>query len=185
MPRRGLKISWACAFLASGAAACAPDYPAQSPPVSSRRAAEGDARPGAWAAPPANDHAYPPPGEESVPGPENPSGRPLAVFRGQASYYGDSLAGNKTASGERYDPRAFTAAHRTLAFGTLVRVVRPDTGASVTVRITDRGPFVSRRVLDLSRAAAERLRMIRSGVVEVRAEVVAYGPPPKRKKRRR
>jgi rare lipoprotein A len=131
--------------------------------------------PHAWTPPPANDYSYPPPDAEPAPGPENPSGKALAVFRGQASYYGDSLAGNRTASGERYDPRAFTAAHKTLAFGTVVRVVRPDTGAWVNVRITDRGPFVARRVLDLSRAAAERLRMIRSGVVEVRAEVVSYG----------
>jgi rare lipoprotein A len=184
MRRSALKISWACALLASGTAACSPDYPAQSPSTSGTRPAHGDETPHAWTPPPANDYTYSPPNAEPAPGPENPSGRALAVFQGQASYYGDSLAGNKTASGERYNPRAFTAAHKTLAFGTVVRVVRPDTGASVTVRITDRGPFVARRVLDLSRAAAERLRMIRSGVVEVRAEVVTYGPPPKKKRRK-
>jgi rare lipoprotein A len=97
------------------------------------------------------------------------------VLLGKASYYADSLAGNRTASGEVYDPKAFTAAHRTLKFGTVVRVVRPDTGASVTVRITDRGPFAGKRqgrIIDLSRAAAERLQMLRAGVVTVRVEVL-------------
>jgi rare lipoprotein A len=101
----------------------------------------------------------------------------LKVLRGQATYYGDSLAGNRTASGEVYDPRAFTAAHRTLPFGTVVRVRRPDRQdlRSVYVRITDRGPFGERRrIIDVSRAAAEQLDMIRDGVVDVHVEVVAY-----------
>jgi rare lipoprotein A len=97
------------------------------------------------------------------------------VQHGRASYYGDSLAGHKTASGERYDPRAFTAAHRSLAFGTVIRVIRADTGAFVLVRVTDRGPFVRGRILDLSRAAAAKIRMLRSGVVDVKLEVVRYG----------
>ena len=104
--------------------------------------------------------------------------------QGQATYYGNSLAGHKTASGERYDPRAFTAAHRTLALGTVARVRRTDTGAVVYVRITDRGPFGSaRRIIDLSRAAAERLGMIRIGVAEIRLEVVEYGRKPPRRRR--
>lgn len=95
------------------------------------------------------------------------------VIEGRASYYSDSLAGNRTANGERYDPRALTAASRELPFGTRLRVTRVDTGASVIVRVNDRGPFGRRtRVLDLSRAAAERLDMIRAGVVTVRAEVL-------------
>jgi rare lipoprotein A len=95
------------------------------------------------------------------------------VLRGQASYYHDSLAGNPTASGEPYDPRAFTAANRTLPFGTVLRVTREDTGATVLVRVNDRGPFGRRRrVVDLSRAAAESLDMIRAGVVTIRAEVL-------------
>jgi rare lipoprotein A len=98
---------------------------------------------------------------------------PLEVLRGRASYYADSLAGNPTASGERYDPAALTAASRDLPFGTRVRVIREDTGASVVVRVNDRGPFGDRsRILDLSRAAAERLDMIRAGVVDVRVEVL-------------
>jgi rare lipoprotein A len=100
----------------------------------------------------------------------------VQVLHGQASYYSDSLAGRKTASGERYDPTALTAAHRTLGFGTLVRVTRVDGGQSVVVRITDRGPFgKERRIIDLSRAAARALDMLRAGVVEVRVEVLSAG----------
>lgn len=87
---------------------------------------------------------------------------------GFASYYADRLQGRRTASGERYDRQAFTAAHRRLAFGTRVKVMRLDNGRSVTVRINDRGPFVKGRVIDLSRAAAEALGMLRAGVVKVR-----------------
>jgi peptidoglycan lytic transglycosylase len=94
---------------------------------------------------------------------------------GQATYYGDSLAGHKTANGDRYDPNALTAAHRTLPFGTKVRVTRVDRGLSVVVRINDRGPFGNeRRVIDLSRAAAEQLDMMRAGVVAVRVDVVEW-----------
>lgn len=97
----------------------------------------------------------------------------LESFEGRASYYADSLAGRSTASGEPYDPAARTAASRSLPFGTVLRVIRPDTGASVIVRVNDRGPFGDRRrVLDLSRAAAEALDMIRRGVSEVRVEVL-------------
>ena len=96
-----------------------------------------------------------------------------ASFDGAVSYYADSLAGNSTASGEPYDPSERTAASRTLPFGTVLRVTRPDTGASVIVRVNDRGPFGRRqRVLDLSRSAAEAIDMIRRGVVEVHVEVV-------------
>jgi rare lipoprotein A len=95
------------------------------------------------------------------------------VLRGKATYYADSLAGNKTASGDRYDPKALTGAHRRLPFGTRVRVTREDTGDSVEIVINDRGPFGGPgRIIDLSRAAAERLKMIRAGVVRVRVEVL-------------
>lgn len=104
--------------------------------------------------------------------------------RGVASYYGDSFAGNKTANGERYNPRAFTAAHRTLPFGSIVRVVREDSGQTTYVRINDRGPFVRGRVLDLSRAAAESIDLIRRGVVRVRVEVVERGKGKTRRGRR-
>jgi len=95
------------------------------------------------------------------------------VLKGKATYYGDSLAGNHTANGDIYDPQKFTAAHRTLPFGTVVRVVRLDTNRYVYVRINDRGPFSRKnRIIDLSRIAAERLGMIRAGVVDVRVEVL-------------
>ncbi len=94
-----------------------------------------------------------------------PSGEALEC--GEASYYADALAGNPTASGDPYNPSAKTAAHKTLAFGTSLRVVRPDTGAAVTVTVNDRGPFTPGRVVDLSRAAAAEIDLITVGVAEV------------------
>lgn len=94
---------------------------------------------------------------------------------GLASYYADHLAGNATASGEPYNPNARTAAHRTLPFGTRVRVTRVDTGDKVIVRINDRGPQQQERIVDLSRRAAEALNMIDAGVVSVTIEVLDEG----------
>ena len=92
---------------------------------------------------------------------------------GLATWYGAAFAGKKTASGERFDPRAMTAAHLKLPFGTWVEVRRVDTGATVRVRITDRGPWGdARRVIDLSQAAAELLGMMRVGMVKVEIRVV-------------
>lgn len=113
------------------------------------------------------------------PGSSKPSAS--AYQRGIASYYADSLAGRKTASGEPYDPKAMTAAHRKLPFGTVVEV-RAKNGRSVTVRINDRGPFGRGRVIDLSRRAAERLGMIRAGIVDVELRIVSS--PPVRRRRR-
>ena len=87
--------------------------------------------------------------------------------QGSASWYGDQFHNRRTANGERYDMHALTAAHKTLPFGTLVRVVSPTTGKSVVVRINDRGPYVKGRVIDLSRAAAERLGVHGHGVYKV------------------
>jgi rare lipoprotein A len=92
--------------------------------------------------------------------------------RGKASYYHDSLAGNRTASGDVYDPSQVSAAHRTLPFGTVVDVVRGD-GRWVRVRINDRGPFAKGRIIDLSRRAAEQLGIIEAGVADVTLYVVA------------
>jgi rare lipoprotein A len=96
----------------------------------------------------------------------------LKVFRGKASYYSDRLAGKGTASGEAYDPAAFTGAHRTLPFGSIVRVVRTDVHRTTYVKINDRGPYGGGRVLDISKAAAAELDMLADGVVPVRAELV-------------
>jgi rare lipoprotein A len=82
---------------------------------------------------------------------------------GMASYYGKAFAGRPTASGERFDPAGLTAAHRTLPMGSLVRVTNPANGQSVTVRINDRGPFHGNRVIDLSRAAADSVGIVRAG----------------------
>lgn len=91
---------------------------------------------------------------------------------GMASYYGKRFHGRRTASGQRFDQHAMTAAHRTLRFGTKVRVTNVRSGRSVIVTINDRGPFVRGRVIDVSRAAASRLGMIGSGVAPVRLEVL-------------
>jgi rare lipoprotein A len=93
------------------------------------------------------------------------------VEQGKASFYGRGFAGRKTASGERFDPNAMTAAHPSLPFGTRIRVSRPN-GASVTVRVNDRCGCPGGRIVDLSEAAARRLGMIREGIVVVRLEVL-------------
>ncbi len=91
---------------------------------------------------------------------------------GDASFYGHHLDGRKTASGERYDPDALTAAHRTLPLGTKLKVVNPKNDRSVVVTVNDRGPHHGNRMLDVSSAAAEQLGMRKSGVTKVHTEVV-------------
>jgi rare lipoprotein A len=86
---------------------------------------------------------------------------------GRASYYSNKFQNRKTANGEKYDKNELTAAHRSLPFGSLIQVTNLKNNKSVVVRINDRGPHLKKRLLDLSRAAAEELDMIRSGVVEV------------------
>ncbi|MGY4533807.1 rare lipoprotein A [Pseudomonas sp. TE3786] len=89
---------------------------------------------------------------------------------GEASFYGAKHQGKKTASGERFDQAQLTAAHRTLPFGTQVRVTNLDNNKSVVVRINDRGPFNRKRLIDISRAAAEQLDMVRAGTAPVRVQ---------------
>jgi rare lipoprotein A len=91
---------------------------------------------------------------------------------GLASWYGPGLHGRRTASGTVHTGAALTAAHRSLPFGTRVRVTNLNNGRAVVVVVDDRGPFVRGRVIDLSLAAARRLGMVRDGVVPVRLEVV-------------
>lgn len=87
---------------------------------------------------------------------------------GKASFYSDNLKGNKTANGEKYKPTEFTAAHKKLPFGTRVLVTNLINNKTVTVRINDRGPFVAGRIIDLSKAAAKEIDMIKQGVIKVK-----------------
>jgi len=89
-----------------------------------------------------------------------------------ASWYGQEFSGRRTASGARFDPRGLTAAHKTLPFGTRIRVTNPRTGASVLVTVTDRGPYCGRRDLDLSKAAAREVGILMRGVAPVVVEVL-------------
>ncbi len=107
-------------------------------------------------------------------GRSTPSNAPTEVVeKGVASWYGPGFEGRLTANGERFDSSQMTAAHKTLRFGTVVDVRRTDTGAEVRVRINDRGPFVSGRIIDLSRAAGGALDMLDSGVAPVEVRVVS------------
>ena len=91
---------------------------------------------------------------------------------GLASFYNDKFEGKKTASGEIYKANKLTAAHRTLPFGTRVKVTNLSNDRSVVVTVNDRGPFVEKRIIDLSRAAAEKLGYIKQGVAEVKVESI-------------
>lgn len=93
-------------------------------------------------------------------------------IKGKASWYGGKFHGRKTASGERFNKKALTAAHKKLPFGTFLEVTNLRNNKKVVVRINDRGPFVRGRVLDLSKEAAKRLGMIQSGWTKVRAEIL-------------
>jgi rare lipoprotein A len=128
-----------------------PEKPAESPPTAS---------------------APPSPPRASQPSAEEPTG---TKQRGRISFYGDAFEGRKTASGEPFDPDALTMAHRTLPFGTRVRVTNIENKRSVDVVVNDRGPFVTGRIADLSRAAALRIGMFADGVVEALLEVLELG----------
>lgn len=127
-----------------------------------------------------------------LPRPALLAGEPAREFeRGAASWYGPGFHGRLTASGERYNMNAFTAAHRTLPFGTMVRVHSLVNGRDVDLRITDRGPFSRNRIIDVSRAAAAELGMLGLGFKEVvllvpesTAAPVAAPPRPVRKSQR-
>jgi len=111
---------------------------------------------------------HPGAGRADLPPPTALQGR---EYFGIASWYGPGLKGHHTANGETFNPKALTAAHPTLPFGTLVEVSRPDRKTSVVVCITDRGPFTG-RAIDLSRAAARRLHMSNLGTAQVRIQVI-------------
>lgn len=96
----------------------------------------------------------------------------ISVSQGTASWYGPGFFGNRTANGEVFQPGTFTAAHRTLPFGTRVRVTNLNNGRSTVVRINDRGPFSGGRVIDLAHGAAHELGLVSSGLAPVRLEVL-------------
>jgi rare lipoprotein A len=101
--------------------------------------------------------------------------QPQRTLNGHASWYGPGFHGRKTASGERFDRNEMSAAHKTLPFGTLVRVIDEKTGRSVLVKINDRGPYVRGRLLDLSEGAAQRIGIRGRGTGDVRLEVYTPG----------
>jgi rare lipoprotein A len=106
-----------------------------------------------------------------------PDAKPLFEETGMASWYGAPFHNLKTSNGETYNMHAFTAAHRTLPLGTIIRVTNVKTGNSAIVRITDRGPFIKGRILDLSFAAAKKVDVWRAGVSKVRLEVLKAPTP--------
>jgi peptidoglycan lytic transglycosylase len=115
--------------------------------------------------------------EEGAPA-AHPGARPGETFEeGNASWYGAPFHGRRASNGEIYDMNKLTAAHRTLPFNTVVRVTNVTNGKSTTVRITDRGPFVENRIIDLSYAAAKQLESIGPGVVPVRLEILSAIDP--------
>jgi len=103
--------------------------------------------------------------------------RPVYTESGIASWYGPSFHSRHTSNGEIYDMNSLTAAHRTLPFNSIVRVTNVSSGQSVVVRVTDRGPFVAGRVIDLSRAAAKQIDIERPGTARVQLEVLSSPAP--------
>jgi len=99
-----------------------------------------------------------------------------AAESGKVAWYGNKFAGRKTASGERFNPEAMTMAHKTLPFGTRVKVTNPENGKSVTLRVNDRGPTQADRVGDVSLAAARKLGMVKPGVIDAELTVVGNAP---------
>lgn len=163
------------AFAISGCAGRKPIVSSRpSAPVSTPEATEETAKrsTSAEAPPQPKPNAAPP--KRSRPA---DSAAPIYTEEGNASWYGAPFHGRKASNGETYDMNKMTAAHRTLPFDSIVRVTNLNNGKSTTVRITDRGPFVDNRIIDLSKAAAQEIESIGPGVVPVRIEVLS-GPDP-------
>ncbi len=124
------------------------------------------------------------PSDEVIQGEARPRGeRPAVEQQGEASWFGDEVAGNKGASGERVDPGRLIAAHPTLPFNSRVRVTNLANGRSVVVEVVDRGPTVEGRVIDLSRRAAEALGMVELGTAPVKVEAYASAQTDERVRR--
>jgi rare lipoprotein A len=105
-----------------------------------------------------------------IPSPAALASNAKSSWDGTASYYGPGFHGRRTANGERFDMNGLTAAHRSLPFGTRVKVTNVKNGRSVVVRVNDRGPFLRNRIIDLSRGAAAKLGMVDDGLARVRLE---------------
>ena len=133
--------------------------------------------------PPTITPSEPPPGTTAVanppasPPPVRPSVKPIYVETGLASWYGPPYHNHRGSNGEIYNQNALTAAHRTLPLNSVVRVTNVETTHSVVVRITDRGPFIEDRIVDLSLAAAKAVDVWRPGTAEVRLEVLSAPAP--------
>jgi rare lipoprotein A len=97
---------------------------------------------------------------------------PGKVFYGKASYYADAFHGKVTASGEIFDMTKLTAAHRSLPYGTILQIRNIKNNKTIVVRVNDRGPFKGNRVIDVSKAAAEALDMIRDGIIDVEITIL-------------
>ena len=177
LPR--LAFAVACFFVLTLIAGCgsrhvsAPSQPSTASPEtieSTKRATDAEPAPATVTPPPS-----------SAPKRSKPSQSPAPagyLEEGNASWYGVPFNGRRASNGEIYDMYKLTAAHRTLPFETTVRVTNLNNGKSTTVRITDRGPFVDNRVIDLSLAAAREIESVGPGVVPVRIEVLTPGIDP-------
>lgn len=144
-------------------------YHPPPPAIGSSRGAQSAANRG-------NPPGATPPLARPAPLPPNLSERPSVIETGMASWYGPPYAGRRGADGSVYDQNAMTAAHLSLPMGSIVRVTNLTTNQSAVVKITDRGPFVRGRIIDLSLAAAKATGVYRAGVAKVRVE--AWTPPP-------
>ena len=167
-------LNLACFMLLAG---CGTRHVTANPPVSSP-APEVSGEPAnhpAEAAPGATPVPTPTGKRSKTPGTPAPEGY---TEEGNASWYGVPFNGRRASNGEIYDMYKLTAAHRTLPFDTVVRVTNLNNGKSTTVRITDRGPFVENRIIDLSLAAAREIESVGPGVVPVRVEVLTPGIDP-------
>jgi len=140
---------------------------AQTPPAPAPAAAPPAAAQASAPAPAAAPQA---PAPAVAPAPAATAG---SVESGKLAWYGSKFAGRKTASGQRYDPNALTMAHKTLPFGTRVKVTNLANKRSVELRVNDRGPTQADRIGDVSYAAAKRLGMVRTGVIDAEVTVVA------------
>lgn len=152
----------AIAVLISGCTHHAYSPPPPAPPPSATQ-------PGATRPSPSRPSGAPPHGQPVIPG--------EYVEEGVASWYGDPFNGHRTSNGEIYDMYQFTAAHRTLPFGAVLRVTNLSNGKQTEVRVNDRGPFVGNRIIDLSLSAARAIDMVGPGTAQVRIEMLG-GPSP-------